>query len=216
MENIDFEVFAKKAAKIAMDKKAQAVSILDVRLLTEMTNFFVIATANSAAQINAVCGGIEDKFKEEGLQLVRREDRSSQNWRVIDYGGIIIHIMTEQSRQAYKLEDFWKNAKQIQFEEFKPILAQEQKIFAAKPKKSLSLRSLGEKVKVRGVAKRAVKKIKNLVKKTPTKKIKPAKKKRPRPLDRRVGAVSVVKRAVKKVKKAVKKTKKVIKNAKKK
>jgi len=117
MENIDFEAFAKKAAQIAADKKALDIRVLDVRDLTAIANYFVVICANSMPQINAVCDAIEDDFKKDELFIVRKENSSSQNWRVLDYGGIIIHIMSQQTKMTYKIEEFWKNAKEIKFEE---------------------------------------------------------------------------------------------------
>ncbi|MDR0822216.1 MAG: ribosome silencing factor [Endomicrobium sp.] len=222
MENIDFEAFAKKAAQIAMDKKADGASILDVRELTEMTNLFVIVTANSTPQINAVCTEIEDKFEEDGLELVRREGRSSQNWRVIDYGGVIIHIMTPQSRQIYKLEEFWQKAKVIKFEEekerdIKAIVKDIVREIKPQIKKIQELKKQLAALK----GKKKSGKVKKIVKKAPTTKTNPAKKKiikKSKPISRQLKKISGAKRIVKKSKKSIshKKGKKVIKNAKKK
>lgn len=111
MAKIDFLDMAKKAAKIADDKKAVKTIILDVRSLTAIANYFVITTAESAPQINAVCSEIEKTFKEEGITVVRREGVSSATWRVLDYGGLVVHVMAPQTRELYNLEKLWNDAK---------------------------------------------------------------------------------------------------------
>jgi ribosome-associated protein len=87
MVNIDFFKLAVKAAKIADDKKAIDTIILDVKDLTTITNYFMVTTAESAPQINAISSDIEKIFKSEDAVIpVRREGIASFTWRVIDYG----------------------------------------------------------------------------------------------------------------------------------
>lgn len=111
MTKIDFRKLAVKAAKIAIDKKAVDTVILDVQEMTALANYFVITTAESSPQINAVCGEIEKEFKEEGVRPLRREGVASPSWRVIDYGGIVVHVMSPYIRETYKLEKLWDGAK---------------------------------------------------------------------------------------------------------
>jgi ribosome-associated protein len=114
MVNIDFFKLAVKAAKIADDKKAIDTVILDVKNLTTIANYFVVTTAESTPQINAISGDIEKTFKSEDVVIpVRREGISSSTWRVIDYGGLVVHVMSPQVRASYNLESVWREAKII-------------------------------------------------------------------------------------------------------
>jgi len=117
MGKINFRELAVKAAKIAEDKKALNTVVLDVEPLTSMANFFVITSAQSTPQINAVCNEIEKSFKEESITPIRREGVSSQSWRVIDYGGIVIHVMSERIRETYNLEKLWSGAKTVKYKD---------------------------------------------------------------------------------------------------
>jgi ribosome-associated protein len=110
---IDFYKFALKAAKIAESKKAIDTNILDIQDLATMTNYFVVTTAESTPQINAICNEIERQFKEDKLNPLRREGTSSQSWRVIDFGGIIVHVMSPSARSVYNFEELWEDAKII-------------------------------------------------------------------------------------------------------
>jgi ribosome-associated protein len=114
MVNIDFLKLAVKAAKIADDKKAIDTIVLDVQDLTTMTNYFVVSTAESTPQINAISSDIEKTFKyEDSVIPARREGISSSTWRIIDYGGLVIHIMSADVRSSYNLESLWHKAKII-------------------------------------------------------------------------------------------------------
>jgi ribosome-associated protein len=193
MSKISFLELAVKAAKIAEDKKAINTVILDIIPLTSMANYFVIATAESTPQINAVCNEIEKTFKENGVAPVRREGIASASWRVIDYGGLVIHVMSPAIRDAYRLETLWSGAKTITFQDF-PVLkiASSQKIKELE-KNVEKVLNAGEK-KVMETAK-AVKKVSKEVKKEAAKTVKAGKKQ-----------LKEAKKTVKKVSKEVEKT----------
>ncbi|MDR1418705.1 MAG: ribosome silencing factor [Endomicrobium sp.] len=117
MAKINFYKLALKAAKIAESKKAIDTNILDIQDLATITNYFVLTTAESSTQISAICDEIEKQFKEDNLKPLRREGISSQSWRAIDFGGIIVHVMSPSARNAYNFEELWRNAKIIKPEE---------------------------------------------------------------------------------------------------
>ncbi len=161
MVNIDFFKLAVKAAKIADDKKAIDTVVLDVRDLTTIANYFVVTTAESTPQINAVSGDIEKTFKvEDALIPVRREGISSSTWRVIDYGGIVIHVMSPEVRSSYNLESVWREAKIINLnKEEKPKIPKVKKLVKSKAGVVKKFKKVTKKV-----AKRTVKKVKAIKK----------------------------------------------------
>jgi ribosome-associated protein len=114
-KKIDFKNLAKCSAKIADDKKAKDILVLDVMKLTPITNFFVIATAESTPQITAIASDIEKFFKDSGIFVVQKECSANISWKVLDYGGLIIHIMLSKIREMYKIETLWKKAKFVDF-----------------------------------------------------------------------------------------------------
>ncbi|MDR0399113.1 MAG: ribosome silencing factor [Endomicrobium sp.] len=158
MVNIDFFKLAVKAAKIADDKKAIETVILDVKNLTTIANYFVVTTAESAPQINAISGDIEKTFKSEDAVIpVRREGISSSSWRVIDYGGLVVHVMSPQVRASYNLESIWREAKIINInakEQIKEPELKKKKTIKAKVKISKKTKKVTKKP-----AKKSVKKI---------------------------------------------------------
>ena len=111
MKKDNFLKLAKVAAKIAEDKKGENVVLLDVKELTEITNYFVIVTANSMPQINAIADEIEKTLKYDyETEVLRRDGGSNVNWKVLDFGGLIVHIMSQDLRMLYNLENIWKKA----------------------------------------------------------------------------------------------------------
>ena len=111
MKKIDFLKLAKQAVKIAEDKKGENVVLLDVQEKTPITNYFVIATANSMPQINAIVNEIEKTFKYDySVDVLRRDGgNAAVNWKVLDFGGIIVHVMSQDLRQLYNLEHIWES-----------------------------------------------------------------------------------------------------------
>ncbi len=111
MKKIDFLKLAKQAVKIAEDKKAENVVLLDVRDKTPITNYFVIATANSMPQINAIVNEIEKTFKYDySVEVLRRDGgNAAVNWKVLDFGGLIVHVMSDDLRRLYNLENIWES-----------------------------------------------------------------------------------------------------------
>jgi len=167
MVNIDFFKLAVKAAKIADDKKAIETVILDVKDLTTIANYFVVTTAESAPQINAISGDIEKTFKSEDAVIpVRREGISSSTWRVIDYGGLVVHVMSPQVRASYNLESIWREAKIININAKEQIKEPE-----LKKKKTIKAKVKISKKNKKVIKKPAKKSVKKIVKSKLAKKI---------------------------------------------
>lgn len=98
------------AAKAAEEKKGENILLLDVSKLTIIADYFLIITANSTAQIEALGRSIEEKLSKYNCKLISKEGISSSNWSVLDFGNIIVHILQRKEREFYRLEGFWSNA----------------------------------------------------------------------------------------------------------
>ena len=113
MKKDNFLKLAKVVVKIAEDKKGENIVLLDIKELTEITNYFVIVTANSMPQINAIANEIEKTLKYDyETEVLRRDGGSTVNWKVLDFGGIIVQIMSQELRTLYNLENIWAKTKQ--------------------------------------------------------------------------------------------------------
>lgn len=96
--------------ELASDKKATDTVLLDVRGQTTMTDYFVITTGASDRQLSAIADGIEAGAKETGWAPISREGDASSHWLLVDYGGVIVHVMSGPEREFYQLEKLWADA----------------------------------------------------------------------------------------------------------
>ena len=107
------------AANAAEEKKGEDIVLLDVSKLTVISDFFLIVTAKSSPQIEAIAKFIEEKLNTTGCRLILREGFVASNWVVLDFGNLVVHIMTQKEREYYKLERFWSNATFIEKKQWK-------------------------------------------------------------------------------------------------
>jgi ribosome-associated protein len=112
---INFLSLAKQAAAIADDKKASDIVILNVRRFTALADYFIIATADSVTQMTAIANALQKTFKEQGITPIHRDGIGSSKWSVIDFGGLVIHIMNPDARDLYDLERKWDGARKVKF-----------------------------------------------------------------------------------------------------
>ncbi len=97
-------------AKAALDKKAEDVTVLDVRGLTGYADYFVVMTADSDRQASAIADHVEQTMKTAGISKVGVEGYESGRWILIDYGDVVAHVMNRESRGFYDLEGLWADA----------------------------------------------------------------------------------------------------------
>ncbi len=104
-------------AQSADDRKAEDIVILQVAEVTHLTDYFVIVTGFSKAQVRAISQSIRQKVEERWQRLpLRTEGLAESSWVVQDYGEVIVHILLPQEREFYNLEAFWGHAEQIEFD----------------------------------------------------------------------------------------------------
>ena len=108
-----FKPLAVRAAQAASDKKGESILVLDVRKSSPLADFIVIATALSRPHLEAMEHKIEEDMEKAGLRVHRRNKPQTDAWRVLDYGGLIVHLMTDEARRLYLLERLHDGAKEI-------------------------------------------------------------------------------------------------------
>ncbi len=109
----------KKAVKCADDKKANDIKVLDIKDLTTIADYFVICHGNSSSQMGAIFDEIEEKLKkEDGILMQNLSSHTSDQWLLMDYGDVIVHIFNAESREFYAIEHLWADAQDIDISEF--------------------------------------------------------------------------------------------------
>lgn len=96
-------------------KKARDIQVLRVREQTVLADFFVICTGLSSTQIKALGGEVEYKLEQRGVAPQHFEGRDNNAWVVLDYGTVIVHIFSRESRDFYKLEKLYGDAEAVHF-----------------------------------------------------------------------------------------------------
>lgn len=102
------------AVNAALDKKAQDLDVLEVTELTSIADYFVLCSAMNERQTHAIADAIVEKMRaEEKLKPLLVEGATPGRWILIDFGDIIIHIFTEETRRFYGLERLWGDAPNV-------------------------------------------------------------------------------------------------------
>ncbi len=100
--------------KFADDRKAENIVILDVRKLSTVTDFFVVASATSEPHMRAIADEIVTRLiEEEGIRPRAMDGGVRSSWRVVDYVDVIVHIMRDDARRHYNLEGLWGDAPRV-------------------------------------------------------------------------------------------------------
>ena len=106
------------AVEAAQEKKAAGITVLDLSSASTFTDFFVICTGFSTPQVQAICAEIEEQlYKQMGRSLQHREGYRSADWALLDFGGLIVHVFSEQARRYYDLERLWRSAPKLEIAE---------------------------------------------------------------------------------------------------
>lgn len=92
------------------NKKASAITVLDLSGIGSFTEYFVVCTGFSSPQVQAICTEIEEQlYKQLKREPQHREGRRSADWALLDFGSFVVHVFSEQARRFYDLERLWRN-----------------------------------------------------------------------------------------------------------
>ncbi len=104
------------SARVAADNKARDLVVLDMRGLTPLYDFFVLASGTSHRQIHTIAEEIDAALREQGDERLSIEGYEASKWVVQDYGDIVVHVFDPDTRDYYKLEELWADAKKVDWE----------------------------------------------------------------------------------------------------
>lgn len=102
------------AARVAADTRGSDIRVIDLRKLTPVVDYFVIATGTSRRQMHAMADEIEKAVKQELHDLKRGgEGYEEGRWIVLDYGSVMIHLFDSEARDYWDLEGLWSDAPRV-------------------------------------------------------------------------------------------------------
>lgn len=112
-KTISSKDLANLAVEGIKEKKGKDIAVLDLRKVQgAVTNFFVIASANSDTQLSAIHDSVEKMISDgSGQKPWQSEGRTNREWILLDYGDIVVHLFKKDIRSFYNLEALWGDAK---------------------------------------------------------------------------------------------------------
>ncbi|CAB4539655.1 unannotated protein [freshwater metagenome] len=101
---------AKVAAQAADEKQATDVTVFDVGEILAITDLFVVASAGNKRQVRTICDAITDAVRREtGRSPLSSEGVTEQQWILIDYGSVVIHVFDDETRRFYEIERLYRD-----------------------------------------------------------------------------------------------------------
>lgn len=102
---------ARTIADLALSKKAADVTIMDLKKLGTVADFFVVCSADSDTQVKAIATAIQDGTEHRGVRPWHTEGLRALSWVVLDYVDVVVHVFHKEARSFYRLERLWADAK---------------------------------------------------------------------------------------------------------
>lgn len=112
---LDSKEIAVACAKIADEKKAQDIVILDVNKISSITDYFVICSGINERQLYAIADEIDKQLKKLSVKKFGMEGYREAKWILIDYGDVIVHLFDKEIRTYYDLELLWGDAPKVEW-----------------------------------------------------------------------------------------------------
>lgn len=161
------------AARLADEKKAENIKVIDLGGLSSLCDYVLIMTATSKPHLEAIEEEISKKLKELGYYKTNRDGADSLQWRVSDYGSFLAHVMTQEARDFYALDKIFSFGTEVDFTEpvkkktaKKVVRKVSAKKNVAKPAKNAAKKTTGgKKITKKSSSKTTVKKSKKTTKK---------------------------------------------------
>lgn len=111
------EALARRAADLALERKALDVLIIDVRGRSSYTDFLVIASGTSDRHVGAVAELVQEGLREQKTRPIGSEGLREGQWALLDFGSVVVHVFHPITRELYDLEELWREAPRVALDE---------------------------------------------------------------------------------------------------
>jgi ribosome silencing factor RsfS/YbeB/iojap len=112
-----FKEIAILAARAGDSKKADPVTVFDLAGTSPLADYAVLIVVESAPQLDAVEEEVSVKLKHEGHYCLHKDGTRSKNWKVLDYGGTLVHVYDGKAAEFYAIEKLYEKCKQVEWQE---------------------------------------------------------------------------------------------------
>jgi ribosome-associated protein len=117
MKKTDSLALARRAAQVALEYKANDVVLLDLRGVTDMTDFFIVASGTSDTHVRSIGEHVAEEMKKAGAPVYHMEGTAKGRWVLLDFVDFVVHVFHPTLRDFYQLERLWSDAESIPIEE---------------------------------------------------------------------------------------------------
>jgi len=107
---------AQKAASLCLDFKANDVVLLDLRGVSDMTDFFIVASGTSDTHVRSIGERLAEEMKKAGTPAYHVEGLTKGRWVLLDFVDFVVHVFHPTLREFYQLERLWSDAESIPIE----------------------------------------------------------------------------------------------------
>lgn len=154
MQNKEIAILA---ARYADDKKAENIKLIDLKGLSSLCEYILIATVTSKPHMEAVEDEISTQLKQIGVYKSNRDGGESMTWRVADYGSFLVHIMTQEARDFYALDKIFSFGTEIKYQKLKAVKKTVKKTAKKATAKKVTKKAAAKKTVKKAVVKKATK-----------------------------------------------------------
>ena len=109
---------ARLAVKALDEKKGNDIQVIDIREVSVIADYFVIASASNVNQVEAMVDSVEESLGKAGFEPRQIEGSRNSSWVLMDYEDVIVHIFDEENRLFYDLERIWRDGKVLDIRAF--------------------------------------------------------------------------------------------------
>lgn len=108
--HLEGAILARKVVDLLADRQAEDILLLDIRKVTLFADYFVIASAQTVRQMQALRDAIDSELAKDGITPYGREGEPASGWMLLDLGDVIVHIFGPDERHFYDLEGLYQQA----------------------------------------------------------------------------------------------------------
>jgi ribosome-associated protein len=107
------KLMARLAYEALEDKKGEDIQVIEIKDISIIADYFIIANGSNAPQVDALVDSVKDKLGREGFEPKRIEGVRSASWVLMDYGDLVVHVFSKEDRLFYNLERIWRDGKTV-------------------------------------------------------------------------------------------------------
>ena len=113
MEKMTAKEAAAVAAKALDSKMGVDIRLIEITDVSTLADYFLICTATSSTHVKTLCDAVEEAMDGIGEPMASREGHRSGTWVLMDFGCVVVHVFTQETRAFYNLERLWQDGKQV-------------------------------------------------------------------------------------------------------